>query len=155
MTSAARTNLRAPLTSFIGRHAELDTVLRLMREARLVTLTGAGGIGKTRLALEAARHATPQYRDGVWLVELAPLTTPDLLPEVVLAALSLDVPAGRTPGESLAAALAARELLCVLDNCEHLIDVCARLATSLLQGCPQLRILATSREVLGVGGETT
>lgn len=130
-------------------------MLRLIGESRLVTLVGAGGIGKTRLALEAARHHVAHHRDGVWLVELAPLTTPDLLHEVVLAALGLGIPAGRTPEESLTVALAEREMLCVLDNCEHLIDACARLAVALLEGCPMLRILATSREVLRVAGETT
>jgi DNA-binding SARP family transcriptional activator len=148
-------NLPVQLTSFVGRDAELGTVKRLISESRLVTLTGAGGIGKTRLALEVARQVVDQYRDGAWLVELAPLANPELVPNVVLAALGFGAQPSDTPTESLISALAVREMLCLLDNCEHLLDACARLTDALLRSCPQLRILATSRELLGVSGETT
>ncbi len=150
-----RDNLPLALTSFVGRGAELDTVRRLVSESRLVTLTGAGGIGKTRLALEFARQTVDIYRDGAWIVELAPIINPDLVPDAVLAALGLRALPDRGPAESLIAGLAGREMLFVLDNCEHLINACAQLTYALLQGCPRLSILATSREVLGVGGETT
>src|SRR5437879_6485799 len=104
----SRTNLPLALTSFVGRHAELDTVKRLISESRLVTLTGAGGIGKTRLALEVARELADQYRDGTWLVELAPLANADLVPNVVLAALGFGAQASDPPTKSLISALAVR-----------------------------------------------
>src|ERR1700676_2148756 len=122
-----RTNLPLMLTSFVGRKAELGTVKHLISESRLVTLTGAGGIGKTRLALAVAREVVDQYRDGGWLVELAPLANPDLVPNVLLAALGIEADPRSTPTESLISALAGREMLCLFDNCEHLIDACARL----------------------------
>jgi predicted ATPase/class 3 adenylate cyclase len=147
-------NLPIQLTSFVGRRAELSTVKRLIAESRLVTLTGAGGVGKTRVALEVARQTVDQYRDGAWLVELAPLANPDLVPSVVLAALGFGSQPSATPTQSLISSLKEREMICILDNCEHLLGACARLADALLRGCPQLRILATSRELLGISGET-
>src|SRR3984893_539007 len=149
------TNLPLQLTSFVGRGAEIDEVKRLLSRGRLVTLMGAGGIGKTRLALQAASQLVGAYADGVWLVELAGLMDSALVPQAVLAALGFMGEPGRTPTESLTSFLGPREALCVLDSCEHLVDPVARLAGSLLTSCPRLRILATSREVLGVGGEVT
>ena len=125
----------------------------MLAGARLVTLTGAGGIGKTRLALQAAAGLLADYPDGVWLVELAPLSDPALVPQAVATALGVR----ETPGEpllaSLIAALQAKQLLLLLDNCEHLVAACAALADALLRVCPQLAILATSREALGIAGE--
>ena len=149
------TNLPAALSDFIGREAELSTVRELLRHNRLVTLVGTGGIGKTRLALEAARAALGEFPDGVWLAELAPLTDPELVPSAMHAALGLQSGAGRWTSERLAAALRERRLLLVLDNCEHLIGAAAREAETLLAAAPQVRILATSQEPLGIEGECT
>ena len=148
-----RTNLPLQLTSFIGRRVEIEETKQLISEFRLMTLTGAGGIGKTRLALEIGRQLLGTYRDGIWLVELAGLTDADLVPETVASALGFTIQKGATPIESLVNLLEARELLCILDNCEHLVDGGAQVADRLLRHCPGLRILATSRDVLGVDGE--
>ncbi|QKG21016.1 BTAD domain-containing putative transcriptional regulator [Actinomadura verrucosospora] len=159
---SAMGNLSAPLTSFIGRGADLERVGALLAGARLVTLTGPGGAGKTRLSVEAARRhgAAP---DGAWLVELAPVTDPAEVPAAVLTALGLrDTPqplpgqraAPSDPADRVVAALSGRRMLLVLDNCEHLLDASARLADRVLAGCPGVRILATSREPLGITGET-
>jgi predicted ATPase/DNA-binding SARP family transcriptional activator len=145
-SSATPTNLPAPATSFIGRERDLIQLRELLTSARLVTLVGPGGVGKTRLAAEVA--AGWQARDGVWLAELAGITDPDEVPAAVCAALGL-----RPAAEELASQLAGRQLLIVLDNCEHLLDACARLADDLLGGCPGVRILATSREPLTTPGE--
>ncbi|MBG6091178.1 AfsR/SARP family transcriptional regulator [Actinomadura viridis] len=160
-------NLRARLTSFIGRDDDLERVRRILAEQRLLTLTGPGGAGKTRLSLEAAERQRDLMPDGVWVVELAPVTDPDEVPLAALAALGLRetmlVPAGyrrivvaesADPLDRLAAALAGKRLLLVLDNCEHLLDAAARLADRVLAGCPGVRVLATSREPLGITGET-
>ena len=154
-TTTSGGNLPPSLTSFVGRREELATIERLVADSRLVTVTGAGGIGKTRLVVEYARHAAPSYPDGAWLVDLAPLTAADLLPNVVLTTLGLNGPAGPSALDGVAGALAERELLLVLDNCEHLVESCAQLADALLHRCQGLHLLATSREVLGVAGETT
>ncbi|MBO2438231.1 winged helix-turn-helix domain-containing protein [Actinomadura nitritigenes] len=165
-------NLSAPLTSFIGRDADLERVGALLAGARLVTLTGPGGAGKTRLSVEAARRwgardgavpPAPQAADGAWLVELAPVTDPGEVPAAVLAALGLREAPQPMPGRRAAppdpldrvvTALSARRMLLVLDNCEHLLDAAARLADRVLAGCPGVRIMATSREPLGITGET-
>ncbi len=162
---AARTNLRARLTSFIGREEEIASVAGLLEEHRLVTLTGPGGAGKTRLAVESAERLIGRMPGGVWLIELAPVGDPAEVPQALLSALGLRERAllgtvragapspGSDPTERLLHALAAERLLIVLDNCEHLIDACARLADRVLADCPGVRILATSREALGITGE--
>jgi predicted ATPase/DNA-binding SARP family transcriptional activator len=144
--------LRASLTSFIGRDADLAQVSKLVSEYRLITLTGPGGSGKTRLATEAARSLLDQQPDGLWLVELAPIAADVDVPRAVLAAMGVQE-SGADPVDQLAGALHARQALLVLDNCEHLIDTVAVLADRLLGACPELRILATSRQPLGIIGE--
>ena len=150
-----RTNLPLQLTSFVGRASEVDAIVEMVARAHLVTLTGAGGIGKTRLALEVASRLLPEYEHGVWLVELAGLQDPELVPQTVLTALGSMPRPGKDPTQSLIDFLEARDVLCVLDNCEHLVDACAQVAGALLKHCTGLRILATSRQVLGVDGEIT
>jgi len=149
----ARHNLPARLTSFLGREPELAALERLVGERRLVTLTGVGGAGKTRMALEFAAGAVNWFDDGVWLAGLSGVADQRLVGSVVADALgqrqSGDVPVT----QALCSRLRSAELLLVLDNCEHLLGGCAELAVALLGSCPQLRVLATSREVLGVPGE--
>lgn len=146
-------NLPAAMTRFIGRERERGEVARLLTEARLLTLIGSGGAGKTRLALAIAEDVVGTYPDGVWLVELAPNADPALVPQAVAAALNLREEPGRTLTSTLADALRHRRVLLVLDNCEHLTDACASLCATLLTTCPDLRILATSREALRLPGE--
>jgi predicted ATPase/transcriptional regulator with XRE-family HTH domain len=150
---APRQNLPAPLTSFVGREQEMDDVKRLLEAHRLVTLTGTGGCGKTRLALHVAAELVDQFPDGVWLVELAPLADPNLVGRTIAAAVDIQERPDRPLRDTLVDALRSRRLLLILDNCEHVIETCARLADALLRGCPDLRILGTSREALGVDGE--
>src|SRR5437763_8668958 len=146
---------RGELTEFVGRRAELARVRDALAGARLVTLTGPGGIGKTRLALQVAAGAGRAFRDGVWLAELTGLRDPGLLMAEVARSLGLSDKSARWAVASLADHLQARQLLLVLDGCEHLADACAVMADALLRGCPELRIVATSRHVLGVAGEVT
>jgi len=148
-------NLPVQLTSFIGREREKAEVRRLLSTSRLLTLTGSGGAGKTRLALQVAAEVLEGFHDGVWLVELAALSDPSLVPKAVASALGVPEQPGRVLTETLADALRGKSMLVILDNCEHLVTACAHLATALLRACPNLRILATSREALGVTGETT
>ena len=148
-----RHNLLPQLTSFVGRERELTELAALLDGARLITLTGAGGSGKTRLAIEVAAGAAGQTRDGAWLVDLAPVFDPQLVVKAVARVLDVrERPHSDLLGDVLER-LRESELLLVLDNCEHLVDACARLAEALLRGCPELRLLATSREPLGVPGE--
>jgi predicted ATPase/class 3 adenylate cyclase len=147
-------NLPLQLTSFVGREREVAEVERLLGAARLLTLTGAGGIGKTRVALQVAADLLDGYPHGAWFVDLAPLVDEALVPQVVLAALALREAADRLPLAALVDHLRSRTTLLVLDNCEHLVDACARLVDALLRSCAQLTVLTTSREVLGVAGET-
>src|SRR5262249_32208802 len=128
---------------------------RLLATTALLTLTGSGGCGKTRLALQVAADLVEEYSDGVWLVELAALSDPALVPQTVAAALRIREEANRPLIETLADSLGPRSLLLMLDNCEHLLAACAELAESLLRRCPNLRILASSREGLGIAGELT
>jgi predicted ATPase len=146
-------NLPLQLTSFVGRERELGEVARRLGAARLVTLTGPGGVGKTRLALQAAAAAQEAHPDGVWLVELGGLADPSLVPQAVAAAAGVQEEPGRPLAAALADALRPKRLLLVLDNCEHLAGACARLAAALLLACPGVRVLATSRAPLGAGGE--
>jgi non-specific serine/threonine protein kinase len=150
----ARTNLPLALTSFIGREREQGEVQVLLEAARLVTLTGTGGCGKTRLALEVAATLVAAFPDGVWLVELAALADPLLMPNFVANALGVREVPGRSVATTLVEHLRSRHLLLVLDNCEHLIDACAALVETLILSCPRLWILATSREALGTSGES-
>jgi predicted ATPase/class 3 adenylate cyclase len=147
-------NLPLQLTSFVGRERELAAVADLLARHRLVTLTGPGGSGKTRLALHVAADLLPGYPDGVWLAELAPLVAAEQVPQAVAQAVGVREEPGRPLPATLAEALRPKRLLLVLDNCEHLLDPCARLADALLRTCPHLTILATSREALGIAGET-
>ncbi len=147
-------NLPIQLTSFIGRMREIAEVKGLLAAARLVTLTGSGGAGKTRLALQVAADVVEGYPDGVWLAEFAPIADPALVPKTVASALNVPEHPGRDMMETLVDALRPKALLLLLDNCEHLLAACRDLAAALLRKCPQLRILATSREGLGVPGET-
>jgi DNA-binding SARP family transcriptional activator len=149
-TAADRSTLPTPVSSFIGRAAEIADVVRLLGESRLVTLSGVGGVGKTRLAIEAARARMPEHGDGVTFVDLAPLAGPSLVAGHVAIALDIREQAGVSPVELLANHLRSADALLVLDNCEHVRLACAELATRLLSACPDLRLLATSREVLGI-----
>ncbi|MGH3839404.1 MAG: ATP-binding protein, partial [Pseudonocardiaceae bacterium] len=148
-------NLPGELTSFVGRRAELAQIGDPLQRARLLTLTGSGGCGKTRLALQAAADAMDRHPDGVWWVELARLADAALLPAAVIGALGLREVPGRALLDTLVEYLRARRALVVLDNCEHLLAACAQFADVLLRGCPSLTILATSRAPLGVPGEVT
>ncbi|MFD9661036.1 ATP-binding protein [Rhodococcus sp. NPDC059968] len=145
-------NLPFELTSFVGRRHEIAEVRRLLSVSRLVTLTGVGGVGKTRLALRVAADSSRAFDDGVWLVGLGELYDPSAVVDVVLSVLNLREGPG-SPERQLVEYLTARKLLLVLDNCEHLVGPVAGLAESLLRSCPDVRILATSRESLGIGGE--
>ena len=151
----ARSNIRPALTSFVGRERQIAEVHRELSRARLVTLTGPGGVGKTRLAEMALSGLIDRYRDGVWVVDLVPVTTVERLPDAVAEAMGLDPAAGADPMRALIGRLAARHLLLLLDNCEHLVEPCADLVRRLLRECPELRVLTTSREPLHVPGEVT
>jgi predicted ATPase/DNA-binding CsgD family transcriptional regulator len=146
-------NLPAELTSFVGRRGEVSDVKRALSAARLLTLTGVGGVGKTRLALRVAAVVRRAFTDGVWLVELAALQDHTLLEQTVADAMGLRDRSARQPWDVVVRHLVDKQLLLVLDNCEHLVDRCARLAAGLLAVAPGLRILATSRHALGAPGE--
>src|SRR5215213_3218314 len=152
--SRLKHNLPAPRSTFIGRKQQIEEVKRELALTRLLTLTGAGGSGKTRLALELARDLLEAYPDGAWLVELAPLSEEALVPKALAEALRVNERPQESLSDTLADVLRDRELLLVVDNCEHLVGASARLADKLLDSCPGVRILATSREALGVEGET-
>jgi predicted ATPase/DNA-binding CsgD family transcriptional regulator len=145
--------LPTELTSFVGRRQELREVKRLLTTTRLLTLTGSGGAGKTRLALRAAAEMSRGFPDGAWLVSLASIHDPMLVTQAVFSALGLQDRSAGWSLSTLAEHLADKRLLLVLDNCEHLLDACAILATTLLKAGPEVRLLATSREALGVAGE--
>ena len=147
-------NLPAEVTSFVGRETEMLEVPRMLAASRLVSLTGAGGVGKTRLAVRVAAGLVDEFADGVWVIDLSPLTVPDLLPQTVATALGIREGGQRSAREVLLDALRDRRLVLVLDTCEHLIESCASLADDILRRAPAVRILATTREALGVHGET-
>jgi predicted ATPase/DNA-binding CsgD family transcriptional regulator len=148
-----RHNLPFGLTRFFGREVESERLKSLLAEHRLVTLSGPGGVGKTRLSLQVAEGALGEYSNGVWLVELAALSDPALVAQSVAAALGVGEESGRPMEEILTVWLSQRQLMLVLDNCEHLLGECARLADHWLRASSQLSILATSREPLGIAGE--
>jgi predicted ATPase/class 3 adenylate cyclase len=153
-TVAERTgNLPLQVSSFIGRGRELDQTAAALGEARVVTLTGAGGVGKTRLALQIARGVSPRFGDGAWLCELAPVRDTAAVSDAVAAVFSVTAPAGLSISEALVEFLRGKQLLLVLDNCEHLLEAAAALAGVLQRSCERLVILATSREGLGIEGE--
>jgi predicted ATPase/DNA-binding CsgD family transcriptional regulator len=147
------TNLPAQVSSFIGREGELAEVRRLVSGSRLVTLTGAGGAGKTRLGLQVAAGLLAGTAEGVWFADLAPLRDPDLVAVTVADVLGVRQERGRPVLDTLVEAVGRGHLVVVLDNCEHVIGACAKLADALLRGCPNLALVATSREPLGIGGE--
>ncbi|MDP8938376.1 MAG: tetratricopeptide repeat protein, partial [Actinomycetota bacterium] len=146
--------LPTPLTPLVGRDGDLARVKKLLSSSRLVTLTGTGGVGKSRLAVQAAADVAGDLDDGAALVELAPLADAGLLAQHLLTALGLHEDAGRSPDDTVVAYLRHRQVLLVLDNCEHLVSACAAVVESLLRSCPRLSVLTTSREPLGVPGET-
>jgi predicted ATPase/transcriptional regulator with XRE-family HTH domain/tetratricopeptide (TPR) repeat protein len=150
-----RHNLRAQLTSFIGREKEIGDLRQQITAGptRLVTLTGSGGVGKTRLALRTAQELLDDFTDGVWLVQLASLANPDLVAQTAITALGLHQMSGQTATQVLCEHLRTKRLLLIFDNCEHLVCAVSELVETLLRACPHLRILATSRELLGVDGE--
>jgi predicted ATPase/class 3 adenylate cyclase len=151
---ALRNNLPEQLTTFIGRDRELAEVRALAGSSRLVTLTGAGGSGKTRLGLQVAAEMIDDAGDGVWLVELAAVTDGDTVASAISRALGIAAQPSRPALEALVEALVPQDILIVLDNCEHLIDACAKTADAILRRCPRVHLIATSREPLGIAGET-
>ena len=150
---ATPNNLPHQVTSFVGRESALVDLQRLLTGTRLLTLTGSGGCGKTRLCLQLAADSLERFPDGAWLVELAPLADPDLVPQTVASVLGLKGEPGKPIARSLVEHLKDRRVLLLLDNCEHLLHACAQLVATLVRQCPQATLLASSREALGTGGE--
>jgi predicted ATPase len=148
-------NLPLQVTSFVGRERAMAEVTRLLATTRLLTITGTGGCGKTRLGLQVAADLLDAYPDGVWLVELAPLADAALVPDAVAAAIGVRGGPAQPIQATLISYLRTRKLLVILDNCEHLIDACARWSDAVMRTCPDVRILATSREALGIAGEVS
>jgi predicted ATPase len=146
-------NLPRQLTSFIGREAEAETIQSLLETNALVSLVGFGGVGKTRIALRVAEVVKDSFADGIWLVDLAPINDGDLVLPTVARLLGMHIESGPQAEEALLEYCLKRQLLLMLDNCEHLITTCSRLAEAILSACPQVKILAISREILGVLGE--
>src|SRR5215472_11518081 len=149
----APTNLPAPISDLIGREVVIEEVIGLTADHRFVTLAGTGGIGKTRLALEVARHLLPQFADGIWIAELASLSDPQLVPVSVAAAVGLELVSGAVSSGRVAAALGAKHIMLVLGNCEHVIDAAAEMVEALLHANPTARVIATSREALRAESE--
>ncbi len=147
------TNLPASLTTFIGREKEQADIIKHIRKYRLVTLTGPGGVGKTRLSIKVGEQVSADYVNGVWLVELAALNDPDLVPQTILVLFGIAAQTKTSSTEILINFLRAKTILLILDNCEHVLEACAQLADKLLKNCPNLKILSTSRESLGITGE--
>ena len=148
-------NLPQQTTSFIGREKQVEEVKTLLEKTRLLTLTGSGGGGKTRLGLQVAADVLEHYPDGAWLVELAPLADPALVTQAVAQVLGVREEAGKPLAQTLVDFLKAKHLLLVLDNCEHVLDACSRLVDTLIRSCPNVQVLASSREGLGIAGELT
>jgi predicted ATPase/class 3 adenylate cyclase len=146
-------NLPLQPNIFVGREAELRSIREALDTARIVTLTGVGGVGKTRLALQVAAEAQPRFRHGAWLCELAPLTSPDAVDPLVASVMGVEPAADGVWSSAIVETLASRQLLLVLDNCEHVLDAAATLADALVRSCPEVVLVATSREGLGVTGE--
>src|SRR5512139_1346334 len=153
--NAIPNNLPVQLTSFIGREKDIAEVKRLLSASRLVTLTGSGGAGKTRLSLQVAAEVIEEFAQGVWFVELAALTDPALIPQTAAAVLGLREEPGRPVMTVLTDYVRAKTALIILDNCEHLIEGCAQFADIVLRAAPQVKILASGREALSIGGEAT
>ncbi|MEK6221765.1 MAG: AAA family ATPase, partial [Chloroflexota bacterium] len=153
--SVLKHNLPVQLTTFIGREKEIDNIQKLLQDTRLLTLLGPGGTGKSRLQLQVAEEIVQKFQDGVWLVELAPLTDPAMIPVQVAAALKLQEQPNRNILTLLTDYLRHRQALLLLDNVEHLVHESAQLVEHLLKNCPDLKILVTGREALFIGGETT
>jgi predicted ATPase/class 3 adenylate cyclase/DNA-binding CsgD family transcriptional regulator len=153
LKAAVKHNLPIQFTSFVGRDDDVAQVRDLVNENRLVTLTGAGGVGKTRMAIEIANQVSGEFTDGVWYVDLAPITDPELVPITTALAVGLSDQPGRSTMETLGRFVADRRMLIVLDNCEHLLDASANLTVALLESCSRLVFLTTSREPIGVAGE--
>ena len=147
------TNLPFALTTFVGRDDEITEVTSALEDSRVVTLTGVGGVGKTRLALHVAAEVLPSFRDGAWLCELGPVSDGNAIADVVAATLAIQPRPGRTSLEAVVDGLRHRQVLLVLDNCEHVIGPAAHLVDAILRSCEGVRVLATSREGLGTGGE--
>jgi predicted ATPase len=145
LASELSTNLPTLVSSFIGREKEQDEIKNLLAKNRLVTLTGLGGIGKTRLSIQAARESLTHYPDGVWLVEFAPILDPLLVPRTTAITIGLRDEPQRPVIDMLCDYLRNKHMLIILDNCEHLVDACARMADKILQAAPNVRILASSR----------
>ena len=160
-------NLPVQLTSFIGREKEIAQIKQAIisgsaspvypdsshGRGRLVTLTGPGGTGKTRLAMQVAAELLETFPDGIWLVELASLADPELIPQTILGVIRVHLDAEKSPVRALIDSLKQSKMLLILDNCEHVVDAVAQLAEQIQQGCPEVHILATSREILGTTGE--
>jgi hypothetical protein len=146
-------NLPRQVTSFVGRERDVDAVVAALGEAPVVTLTGVGGVGKTRLALQAAAGALPRYCDGAWLVELGPVRDGAQVADAIAGVFSLSVPPGTTADRALVEFVRSKQLLIVLDNCEHVISAPAGVVAAVVSACPGLAVLATSREGLAVAGE--
>ncbi|MBT9486770.1 MAG: tetratricopeptide repeat protein [Rubrivivax sp.] len=155
LPAAPRHNLPQPLTSFIGREGQISELRALLGSARLLTLTGAGGCGKTRLAMQLAVDLTGAYPDGIWLVEFAALAEPALVPQAVAQVFGLKDQPGRNLTQTIAEHLAPQQLLLVLDNAEHVLEACAQITDAVLRASARLRVLVTSRERLGIVGEFT
>jgi len=147
------TNLPQQLTSFVGREEESSSIKKLLQEERLITVAGTGGLGKTRLCLQLGAQLVPEYRDGVWLVELAPVSIAEFVPRAFAAVLHVHESGGRPVTESIVQALTHREMLLIVDNCEHVIEAAASLINAILRSCPGVRIIATSRQPLRAAGE--
>ena len=144
-------NLPTQVTEFVGREAELRGVGEALESARIVTLTGVGGAGKTRLALQSAAEVQPRFRHGVWLCELAPLTSPDAVGPLVAGVTGVEPRADGSWVTAIVETLAGRQLLLVLDNCEHVLDAAARLADAIVRSCPEVVVLAREPRGLGRG----